>query len=192
MINELTTDPIEEYRSLRSRIDEEIRKLEGLHGADMTCHKGCAACCVNLTVFPVEFFAILEDLKEAHVPKKHLLFDESAPCGFLNEEGMCRIYPFRPIICRTHGLPILFLNDSQEEPAWEVSFCELNFRNKTNIEFTEDTLLDIETVNIELNRINNQFISSLSVHEYYSLQRIQLKELCKNLNSVKEDPQEAC
>jgi len=192
MAHNQTMDLIEEYRSLRSRIDEEIRKLEGLHGPDITCHQGCAACCVNLTVFPVEFFAILEDLKKTHVLKKDFLFDESAPCGFLNEEVLCRIYPFRPIICRTHGLPILFLNDSQEEPAWEVSFCELNFRNRTGVEFTEDTLLDIEIINAELKDINDQFISSLSGNEYHSRQRIQLKELCKKPNSVKEDPQEAC
>jgi Fe-S-cluster containining protein len=192
MAHNKTVDPIEEYRSLRSRINEEIRKLEGLHGADIACHQGCAGCCVNLTVFPVEFFAILKDLKETHKLKKDFLFDESASCGFLNEEGLCRIYPLRPIICRTHGLPILFLNDSQEEPVWEVSFCELNFRNKTGIEFTEDTLLDIEIVNAELNRINDQFISSLSGNKYYPQQRIQLKELCKNLNSDKKDPQEVC
>ena len=40
MAHTQTMDPIEEYRSLRSRIDEEIRKLEGLHGADITCHHG--------------------------------------------------------------------------------------------------------------------------------------------------------
>jgi Fe-S-cluster containining protein len=184
-------DPIDEYRNLRSRIDEEIKKLEGLHGGDITCHPGCKACCVNLTVFPVEFFAILEDLKKTHVIQTDLLFDEYAPCGFLHV-GLCRIYPFRPIICRTHGLPILFLNDAQEDPAWEVSFCELNFRNKTGIEFTDDTLLDIETINTELNRINDQFISSLSGDEYYTRRRIQLKELCKNLKGLIEDPQRTC
>lgn len=183
MTNELATDPIDEYRSLRSRIDEKIRRLEGLHGTDITCHPGCAACCVNLTVFPVEFFAILEDLKETYTLRKGLLFDESAPCGFLHE-GLCQIYQFRPIICRTHGMPILFLNDSQEEPAWEVSFCELNFQNRTGIEFTDDALLDIETINAELNSINDQFISSLPEKGFSARQRIHLKELCKNLNGV--------
>ena len=176
-------DPIEGYRNLRLRIDEEIRRLEELHSTDITCHPGCASCCVNLTVFPIEFFAILEDLKKTHMIQTDLLFDESALCGFLHE-GLCQIYQFRPIICRTHGLPILFLNDSQEEPAWEVSFCELNFQNKTGIEFTDDTLLDIETINTELNRINDQFISSLPEKRFSAHQRIQLKELCKNLNGV--------
>jgi uncharacterized protein len=191
MAHSQTKDSIEEYRGLRSRIDEKIKRLEELHGSDITCHSGCTTCCINLTVFPVEFFAILEDLKKTQTIQRASFFNEPASCGFLNEEGLCRIYPFRPIICRTHGLPILFLNDSQEEPAWDVSFCELNFRNKTSIEFTEDTLLDIETINAELNHINDQFIPSLSENEYYTHQRIQLKKLCKHLNSSKEDPREA-
>jgi uncharacterized protein len=192
MTHNETINPIDKYRGLRSHIDEKIKRLEEVHGSDITCHSGCTACCINLTVFPVEFFAILEDLKKSHTIQTASLFNEPAPCGFLNEEGLCRIYPFRPIICRTHGLPILFLDDSQEEPAWEVSFCELNFRNNTSIEFTDDTLLDIETINTELNGINDQFISSLSGNEYCTHQRIQLKELCKKLNDIKEDPQEAC
>jgi Fe-S-cluster containining protein len=188
---QIVGEPDKEYRNLRSRIDEEIERLEGLHGQDITCRPGCAACCINLTVFPVEFFAILEDLEETHTLKKDFIFDESAPCGFLHG-GLCQIYLFRPIICRTHGLPIIFLNDSQEEPVWEVSFCEFNFQNKTGVEFTDDTLLDIETINTELNRINDQFITSPSGNEYYTHRRIRLKELCKNLNSLKEDPQRTC
>ena len=184
-------DPIEEYRSLRSRIDEEIRKLEGLHGQDITCHAGCATCCVNLTVFPCRILCHPGRSQKNPCDTNRFSFRRIRSLR-ISPWGLCRIYPFRPIICRTHGLPILFLNDSQEEPAWEVSFCELNFRNKTGIEFTDDTLLDIETINAELNRINDQFISSLSGNEYYARQRIQLKELCRNLNSVKEDPQRTC
>ena len=191
MAHNRTKDFIEEYRGLRSRIDEKIKRLEELHGSDITCHSGCTACCVNLTVFPVEFFAILEDLKKTHTIQRASFFHESAPCGFLNEEGLCRIYPFRPIICRTHGLPILFLDDSQRESSWEVSFCELNFQNRTSIEFTDDTLLDIETINTELNRINDQCVSSLSGNEYYTSQRFQLRELCKHLNDVRENPEES-
>jgi Fe-S-cluster containining protein len=172
-------DLIEEYRKFRSQIDEKVKRLEQLHGSDITCRPGCAVCCINLTVFPVEFFAILEDIRKTDPPRDEFLFDESAPCGFLNEKGLCRIYPFRPIICRTHGLPILFLNDSQGEPAWEVSFCEFNFRNKTNIEFANEALLDIETINADLNNINNQYIASLPNNKYSPLERIPLRELCK-------------
>jgi Fe-S-cluster containining protein len=185
MASEQTTNPIEEYRRLRSRIDEQVKRLEGFHGTGITCHPGCAACCVILTVFPVEFFAILEDIGRARIRQEALVFDRSAPCGFLNEKKLCRIYRFRPIICRTHGLPVLFLNDSQEEPAWEVSFCELNFHNKTGIEFTDETLLDIETINAGLNRINDQYTSSPPGNKYSARERIPLRNLIETVQGVK-------
>lgn len=182
MANKQETNPIAEYRNLRSEIDEEIKRLEELHGTDITCHPGCTACCVNLTVFPVEFFAILEDLKEAGSLNSNLRFEETVPCGFLNEQGLCRIYPFRPIICRTHGLPILFLDESREAPAWEVSFCELNFRDKPAIEFTDEMLLDIETINAELNRINDHFIASYPERKFSVQERIELKNIYGSRN----------
>ncbi len=184
MTNKQAIDPIAEYRKLRLKIDEEVKRLEELHGADITCHSGCTACCVNLTVFPVEFFAMLEDLKEAPPLNNNLIFDESIPCGFLNEIGICRIYPFRPIICRTHGLPILFLNESQEAPAWEVSFCEFNFRNKSGIEFTDEMLLDIETINAELNHINDRFITAYHEKGFLAQERIPLKSLCESFKNA--------
>src|SRR5512145_132205 len=103
MVHKQTAGPIEDYLSFRSHIDEEIKRLKELHGPDITCRPGCMVCCVNLTVFPVEFFTIQEELGKTNIKHGDLHFDESAPCGFLNEEGLCRIYPFRPIICRTHG-----------------------------------------------------------------------------------------
>lgn len=131
---------------------------------------------MNLTVFPVEFFAIQREMEQAGFDPKILTFVESSPCGFLHD-GLCCIYPFRPIICRTHDLPILFINETSSGPVWDVSFCELNFAKQAHIEFTDDMLLDIEEINAELNRINHDFISSLPQRRYHGQSRIPLKRL---------------
>jgi uncharacterized protein len=179
-------DPIEDYLKLRQRIDRETERLVSIHGGDITCGPGCDGCCVNLTVFPVEFFAIEQEMKRAGLCAAELPFDESAPCGLLHD-GLCRIYQFRPIICRTHGLPILFIDNSSNEPQWEVSFCERNFRNCDQVEFADDTLLDIEEINAELNRINHNFISPLPEKKYESHTRIPLKELCSIRTKISVD-----
>jgi hypothetical protein len=85
-------------------------------------------------------------------------------------------------------LPILFIDDSSHEPRWEVSFCELNFTDSDEIEFSDDILLDIENINVELNRINHDFIASLAENKYQSHARIPLKELCstKTKRSVED------
>ena len=151
---------VEEYFKLRARVDGQVKKLEQIHGADITCRPGCSSCCINLTVFPVEFFVIQQELQGTGVSSKDIFFDETASCGFSDKKDLCRIYPYRPIICRTHGLPILFLNDSEVKPIWQISCCELNFRGNSRAEFREDQVLDIEEINVDLILINREFISS--------------------------------
>ena len=70
-------------------------------------------------------------------------------CVFL-EEGLCRIYPFRPIICRSQGLPLAYAEEEQENI--EVSACLLNFPEGT--EFTADELLFLDEVNWRLAALN--------------------------------------
>lgn len=170
-------DPIQDYFNLVRRIDRDARRLAALHSSALTCRPGCHDCCTNLTVFPVEFQAIRRALTEADTLPGKDDFDSSAACGFL-QKGLCRIYPFRPLICRTHGLPILFLDDTSGEYTWEVSFCEQNFTGREQIEFTQEMLLNIEDINGELSSINQDFLASTPPGSPKHLSRIALKDLC--------------
>ncbi|HOL89027.1 MAG TPA: YkgJ family cysteine cluster protein, partial [Anaerohalosphaeraceae bacterium] len=114
---------VEDYRRLREEADAIAARLTEVHGSQIVCRAGCTDCCQNLSVWPVEFYAVLEDLRAAGC--SHLVFDESASCGFL-KDGLCQIYPFRPLICRTHGLPIAFEIETAEIA---VSFCPKNFQD---------------------------------------------------------------
>ncbi len=171
-------DPVARYLELRDRIDSEAARLTALHGADITCRAGCTSCCVNLSVFSVEFHAILREMEHDGVKPEGIAFDTAATCGFLHD-GLCRIYRYRPLICRTHGLPILYLDDEGDTPEWRVSFCELNFTGEGPVEFSDETLLDIEEMNAELYHINRDFVASLHGKNYHEQARIPLQELCK-------------
>ncbi|HNT26901.1 MAG TPA: YkgJ family cysteine cluster protein [bacterium] len=171
-------NPIARYLELRDRMDELSARLTALHGENITCREGCTACCVNFTVFPVEFHAILSEMERDGVKPESIPFDTTATCGFLHE-GLCRIYRYRPIICRTHGLPILYLDDEGDAPEWRVSFCELNFTGEGSVEFTDETLLDIEEMNAELYHINREFVASLHEKNYHENARIALKDICQ-------------
>ena len=144
---------IEGYYPLRREVDAMAAKLEGVHRDYMQCKKGCTKCCMNLTVWPVEFFAIAEEVRAAGI---ELAFDEQAGCGFL-KDGLCRIYPFRPIICRTHGLPLVYLDDEQDEPVYGVTFCEKNFQDADDIEFGPDNTLFMDEINQRLARLQAEF-----------------------------------
>jgi uncharacterized protein len=153
------SEQIEKYLKLRSYIDLKSENLLKQHGGNIVCKKGCFSCCDNLTLFPVEFEAIKAEMKRDGFSPAKLKFDESLNCGFLKDE-LCSIYRYRPIICRTHGLPIVFFNDEYDE--WSVSFCELNF-TKANLEelsFSEENTLNIDDLNSKLYSINKEFTNS--------------------------------
>src|SRR3954471_24577062 len=94
---------IERYRALRDRVDRAGGRLVDMHCKHLACRPGCHDCCTDLTVSPVEYAAILNDLRRAVVTADALPFDSEAACAFL-KDGLCMLYRFRPLICRTHGL----------------------------------------------------------------------------------------
>lgn len=166
---------IDIYYRLRDEVDSQVAVLEKVHKDWMACRKGCCSCCLDLTVWPVEFYAILEQMKEAKWPKPQL--NEDKECGFLDEEGGCQIYPFRPIICRTHGLPLAYWHEETDQPGYGVMFCEQNFHNTDDIDFGSDTTLNMDHVNEKLARTNIAFLEANPDLNHQSTDRIALREL---------------
>lgn len=169
-------DAIKQYRQLRSLAEKSSLELSQLHTDNIVCAAGCSNCCVNLSVFPVEFYSILETLKANNV--KTLSFDDKLSCGFL-KDSLCSIYNVRPLICMTHGLPIVFRNDESEEPEYSVSFCEKNFTNAdlNTMEFNRDNTFNIDDLNAQLSQINYHFIQQNKENVFDLKERIELRRL---------------
>lgn len=48
-------------------------------------------------------------------------------CAFLDAEGSCRIYADRPYVCRTQGLPLRWISETQGDEHTELrDICPLN------------------------------------------------------------------
>lgn len=144
------------YRLLVSRIDELTAKITSRFGEQIACRAGCSSCCRHITVFPVE----AASLRAALVP----LFGElrrypaslgdaagDGPCPLLSSDR-CLAYSDRPIICRTHGLPLLTEIDGQQR----VDYCPENFRGMSAL--PGDGVMNLDTVNRTLVAINAQFV----------------------------------
>ncbi len=89
------------------------------------CGLGCSRCCQDdLTVFTIE----AERIRHHHTAL--LAQGEPHPtgaCAFLDGEGGCRIYPQRPYVCRTQGLPLRWLEPDGEGGGFEYrDICPLN------------------------------------------------------------------
>lgn len=134
-------------------MDAFFAKVHARHRADMACAPGCDACCrVRPTVTPVEADAVRAHL--ATLPaleRARLAARASEPrddrCAALDDDGRCAVYAARPLVCRSHGVPVR-LRDARSLPL--VSSCEKNFVARGPAAADADCILDQETLSTVL------------------------------------------
>ena len=176
------------YRRFIEEVDVRCNRLVLIHRSHLSCRKGCSACCTDISVLAVEAYAILRGVGASFAPygrgstgsEKTAGLEETTDsirqpesCVFLDREEACRIYPYRPFICRTHGLPLLYpiLEYDEEgrerkadEPQWQLFYCDLNFQGVKDEEmeryFTQENILNMEEWNQQLVLINEWFRGS--------------------------------
>lgn len=164
------------YDNLVNKIDQKALELSRKHQYHLQCKKGCDLCCMDYSIFPVEFYSILKKLKSAGISLKPAK-ENGNSCAFLKDHT-CSIYENRPIICRTHGLPLLYMNDDNE---WELSNCELNFKDFDFEQFTFDNTFPQDKFNSELFILNKEFVSDFKEKKFIETDLISLKNLAKEL-----------
>lgn len=178
MESESISEAIVGYRLLRDDVDRIAAGLERMHTRQIVCKKGCSECCLNLSVWPVEFYSILDELRRDTTRK--IAFNEGASCGFLCKDE-CVIYPYRPIICRTHGLPLVYWHDEITPPGYGVMHCHKNFTQSDSIHFGSHNTLHMDEINGRLARLNIEFVSRLNEPGITTETRIELKQLLSYL-----------
>jgi uncharacterized protein len=127
---------------LHAKIDAFFARVEERHGDDLQCRTGCSDCCrVRLTITSVEAAAIRAEIGRWPAARRRALAaaGPEARCAALDERGRCRIYAARPIVCRSHGVPIRMRRGAL--PVVEV--CPRNF---TRTEPAADCVLDQTTL----------------------------------------------
>lgn len=166
----------QKYQKLVGQIDQATRQLEEVHHSHMVCRKGCSACCMDYKIFPIEFYSILKNIKnkEIQIAKNAAEGD----CVFLVDHA-CAIYEWRPIICRTHGLPLLYTNDEGE---WELSACELNF-TEFDEEFHTDNTFPQDKYNSRLFMLNKELVALPGYSEHGEFDLLGIRELIERMSS---------
>jgi Fe-S-cluster containining protein len=107
---------------LHDEVDARAAELARRHRERLVCRRGCSGCCVDgITVFEVEADRIRRGAAD--------LLANGSPhpagrCAFLGAEGECRVYAFRPYVCRTQGLPLRWIDEEREAELRDI--CELN------------------------------------------------------------------
>jgi Fe-S-cluster containining protein len=90
----------------------------------LRCGPGCAACCpADLTVLELEAEWIRHGVGAGLRGQARAL----AGCAFLDQAKRCRIYPHRPYVCRTQGLPLRWFQEDEQGEILEFrDVCDMS------------------------------------------------------------------
>ena len=151
---------LKDYRKWIAEVDRHCRGIVSRHKDQIACAKGCAGnCCrIHISIYPVEAASLALSLQKLSPQMRRRIQHKArhtgsfGPCPLL-EDGACRLYAARAVICRTHGLPML----TEYNGHRSVGFCEKNFRGLSPI--PEEDIMDLARLNNMLAAINRRFVS---------------------------------
>ncbi len=119
-------------------IDHDVEPVAAKYAAHIQCSAGCSDCChQSFEVSALEGAYLREGLNGLAPEVRADILDRArrytphtrTPCPVLSATGTCRLYGFRPRICRKYGIPLW----SPERPE-RVDTCPKNFRDVTDID----------------------------------------------------------
>lgn len=112
----------------------------------MQCSTGCSDCChVRLTITGIEAAAIRAHVASWPRARRQDLASTGPTdrCAALDPAGRCKIYDARPLVCRSHGVPIRM----RQRGLPIVQAC---YRNFTRTVPDADCILDQTTLSAML------------------------------------------
>jgi len=154
--------PLENYHRLLDKVDQLCEGITMLLGDALTCHTGCSSCCIAISVFPVEAAALIAaagklPTEQYQQLKQQLSFPVTGDRCPLLVNDLCLLYQARPVICRTHGLPILIT----EESGRRMDVCPLNCKGMERI--PGEALIDLERLNSLLVSVNVLYLREFGI-----------------------------
>ncbi len=157
MTDRLPDQNLANYLSFLCRVDQLCAGITAAFVEEIACRAGCSGCCRHLTLFPVEAASLGKAVNGLPAEVKLLLatrsdWSENGSCPLLLDD-CCLVYQARPVICRTHGLPLL----AEVDGVKAVDCCPENFKNSAAL--PGSAVINLETLNRALVAINALFVA---------------------------------
>lgn len=173
----LPDENLANYLSLLRRVDQLCGKITTEFAEEIVCRAGCSGCCRHLALFPVEAVNLARAVGSLPAEVKSLLagrleWPESGSCPLLQEER-CLVYEDRPVICRTHGLPLLAAVDGLET----IDCCPENFRTAESL--PGSAVINLEILNSTLVAINAMFSGQNDDERFCGKDRFTIAEIIR-------------
>lgn len=152
--------PEERLDELWKKIDAFTSRVASRYPGALACASGCSDCCHReITVTSIEAERVAALVLELPASERATLAANSAssdPCVALLPDGACSIYAARPVVCRSHGLPLRFVEPTKQGktslPILDV--CPKNFVDRDLSAIDPACVLDQQTLSVLLGAID--------------------------------------
>ena len=150
---------LENYRQTVARVDSLCRGIHDMLADRITCSEGCSSCCTAITLFPVEAAALRAALEALPAPRREAILnhvrrhDGEERCPLLDDHR-CLLYAARPIICRTHGYPIVYSEGNERK----ADCCPLNLEDGSQ-PVSGTAVIDLDKLNTLLVAVNALYLA---------------------------------
>jgi hypothetical protein len=139
------------YGELTAYCDRFVDQVSRALAEQIHCGPGCCTCCQLSSVNALEA-AVLWAARPGIVPR-HPQPQPAGGCPLLRD-GLCSLYPARPLICRTHGVAMKMVIGTEVT----VHHCPRNFQRLSPGQLASSPLLlDEALITTNLSRLNIAF-----------------------------------
>ncbi len=142
--------PLRNLDVLRAKLAEHAGGILSRHARRFACRLGCDGCCqTERTVSDVELAALRRGWARLDDATRERLRARGGDGCPLLLDGGCSLYGERPLICRSHGLPIVM--EGQRD------VCPLNFTDTTLDQLDDADLVSVDTITAILVAVNGVY-----------------------------------
>ena len=145
---------------LWAKVEAFFARVSRRHPEELACRAGCDDCCTRqLTATSGEAAAIVRGRAALEAPARAALArrggsGDTGACAALGGDGLCGIYAFRPLVCRSHGLPIRFPAEQGRRSLPLIDACPKNFGGVDLASLSPEVILDQGTLSTVLAAID--------------------------------------
>lgn len=147
------------YEQFLSKFDKKLEKYFQLYKPYIHCKAGCSSCCEKgdypISQLELEYlmqgFIKLDNETKRVIQKNIQEMTKGDVCPFLTEKK-CSIYPYRPIVCRVHGLAYFY-----KENIVKVPYCANLGKNYSDVYKNGEILINPIDENLDTPNILKDF-----------------------------------